>query len=96
VLRATRGGSLRIRLVDADGAPRPGLPVTVRPSPAYLGSDLLQLLLPALSTDASGTAVFHNLAPGNYAVTIPSRPELPPSAATLRDNAESLLLVELP
>jgi hypothetical protein len=96
LLRAGRGGSLRIVVVDVEGAPLRGVTMIARPLPPYLGSELAGLLTPPVPTDAIGATVFSSLAPGGYAVSVTGRDDLPPTSVTILSDAETLLRIELP
>jgi protocatechuate 3,4-dioxygenase beta subunit len=96
VLRAGRGGNLRIQVVDPEGLPRPGVGVAVRPDPPFLGSDLVQLLTPVPATDAAGVTALRHLAPGPYRIRVNGRADAPPTSVTIQEGAESLVLIELP
>jgi protocatechuate 3,4-dioxygenase beta subunit len=96
VLRAGRGGSLRIQVLGPDGTPRPGVQLALHPTPPYLGSNLLQLLAPAPATDAAGVTGLQHLAPGAYEITVIGRDDASPAPVTVQDSAETLVRLELP
>jgi len=96
LLRAGRGGSLRIVVVDVAGSPLRGVTLIARPAPPFLGSELAGLLTPPVPSDATGATLLSNLAPGGYAVSVTGRDDLPPTSVTVLSNAETLLRIELP
>jgi protocatechuate 3,4-dioxygenase beta subunit len=96
VVRASRGGNLRIQVVGPEGAPRHGIRVSARPVLPYLGSDLALLLAPPIPTDAAGATVLRHLAPGPYAISVTGYEGLRPAPVTIQEAAETLARVELP
>jgi len=96
LLRAGRGGSLRVVVVDVEGSPQRGVMLIARPVPPFLGSELAGLLTPPVPTDAAGAILFSGLAPGGYAVTVNGRDDVPPASVTIQPDSETLLRLELP
>ena len=84
ILRATQGATLQVQLLDASESPVAGMSVLARPAP-YLGSDIGGLMAPPTPTDAAGITVIPNLLPGAYLLTVPARPELPPTGITVTE-----------
>jgi hypothetical protein len=96
VLRVGPGGSLRVQVVDAEGAPAVGAFVSLNPLPAFVGSEIERLLRPVPPTDGSGQIVIENLAPGSYAVTLAGRSDLPPRTIAVTPSGEATLTLNIP
>jgi uncharacterized GH25 family protein len=93
ILRASRGGTLRMQVVGPDGAPRSGVHVSVRAVPPFLGSELIQLLTPPAPTDASGSTRLEHLLPWTYEVLASG---VVPVQVTVHEGAETLARLEIP
>ena len=93
ILRARRGGAVRIQVVGPEGVPRSGVRVSVRAVPPFLGSELIQLLSPPAPTDAAGSARLEQLLPWTYEV---SASGAVPAQVTVQEGAEALARLEIP
>jgi hypothetical protein len=95
ILRAGRGGRLRIQVVGEDGAPRSGVSLSIRAVPPFLGSELVELLGPPAPTDASGSSFLDNLLPWTYEIHAPGH-SVAPIRQAVQEGAESLAVIQLP
>ncbi len=96
ILQTSPGGRLSVRVVDKDGLPRPGVTLAVRAVPAFLASEIAQLIKPPPPTDASGLALADHLAPGTYEISVPGVTDVVPSHVVVREGSESLTQLTLP
>jgi protocatechuate 3,4-dioxygenase beta subunit len=96
VLRATAGGSLRVRVVRRGGDPVPGAVVTYRPIPLFPGADVVVERNRPRSTDADGTTVVTMLYPTTYVVTVVGRRDAVPGQVVVNEGAESAIVLEVP
>jgi len=95
VLRAPRGGRVRVTVVDPNG-PVAGARVTCRAVPDYLGAGYLSFLDRTPPTGTDGTTTVTSLAPGAYELKVASDSRRATSAVTLSEGAEVVLTVPLP
>ena len=95
VLRAPRGGRVRVTVVDPNG-PVTGARVTCRAVPDYLGAGYLSFFDRTSPTGTDGTTTVSALAPGSYELTVASGSKRATSAVTLTEGAEVVLTVPLP
>jgi len=96
VLRAGPGGALRIRAVDAGGAPLPGVRVALRPDPLYPGWDAIAQRAPNPPTGPDGTAIVTLLAPREYVVTVPGQKGVEPVIVSVVEGTEALASITVP
>jgi protocatechuate 3,4-dioxygenase beta subunit len=95
VLRAGRGGVLLIRVVGPAGEPRSGVQVSARAVPAFLGSELIQLVRPPAPTDASGSTRIEHVLPWDYEI-LAQGTSASAIRATVREGAETAVRLEVP
>jgi hypothetical protein len=95
-LRATVGGTLRLRVVHRGGAPVPGVQAAFRPVPLFPGSDLVSDRNRPKPTDADGITVVTRLYPGEYLVTLVGRRDAAPVTVAVGEGAETAVQVEVP
>jgi hypothetical protein len=96
VLRATPGGSMRIRVTHRSGKPAAGVHPMVRPVPLYPGADLMMDRNRPQPTDAEGTSVVMRLYPGAYIVGLVGRRDATPVEAMVGEGTESVVVLEIP
>ena len=96
VLRATAGGSLRVRVVHRGGKAVEGAQVAYQPVPLYPGSDVAVDRNRPKATDAEGVSVVTLLYPGSYLVSIPGRRDVAPAQVIVNEGAESEIQLEVP
>jgi hypothetical protein len=95
-LRVGRGGSVRVRIVDAAGRPLPGLRPVARAVPPFVGSEFLLEFDPVPPTDAVGESLIERLAPGEHEVRVAGREDVPPVRVTVLEGAETSVTLRLP
>jgi uncharacterized GH25 family protein len=96
LLRATPGGRLRVQVAGADGKPRAGVQVMLRPDPPYLGSMMAAFSRAPRPTDAAGTTVADMLAPGAYVVSVADRKDAGSATVQVGEGAEASATLMLP
>jgi protocatechuate 3,4-dioxygenase beta subunit len=96
LLRATPGGSLRVRVVHRGGGPVPGQEITYKPIPLFPGCDVVVSRNRPRTTDPNGTTVISRLHPGAYVITIVGRRDSPQGQVVISEGAESDVVLEVP
>ena len=96
LLRASAGGSLRVRVVHRGGGPVPGAQVAFQPVPLFPGSDVVVERNRPRSTDANGITVVKLLRPGDYVISVPGRRDSTTVQVTVSEGSESEATLEVP
>jgi hypothetical protein len=95
-----RGGTLRIRVADAAGAPAPGVRLLLEPLDGTPPVRLLHgrdLVGPPLVTESDGTAVIRNAPPGRFRVRVlVEEEETAAREVAVTDGEETELRIALP
>jgi hypothetical protein len=95
-LRATMGGSLRVRVVHRGGTPVVGAQPAFRPLTLYPGCDVVMDRNIPPKTDQDGTSVLLRMHPGQYVISLLGRRDSAPQSVSVGDGAESYLEFEVP
>ncbi len=96
VLRASLGGTLRVRVARRGGNPVAGAQVTYQPIPLFPGSDVVVDRNRPGPTDVAGITVLTRLHPGEYVVSIAGRRDSAPVQVGVNDGEESSVVLEVP
>jgi hypothetical protein len=96
VLRATAGGTMRVRVVRRGGEPVAGVQVAYQPIPLFPGSDVFVDRNRPKPTAGDGTTLVTLLYPGMYVVSIPGRRDTPAIQVYVNEGGESPAELEVP
>jgi len=95
-LRATAGGSLRIRVVHRGGGPVAGAQPAYRPLMLFPGSDVVMDRNVPKRTDIEGHSVVTRLYPGQYVVSLVGRRDTAPAQVSIGEGTEGFIEFEVP
>lgn len=95
VLAVSAGGSVRVQVLGPQGEPVAQVPVTVRASPPFPGSEMLPFLNPVQPTGPDGATVVRHLAPGTYEVVAPGKPDAAPVHVTVTEGGEATATIRI-
>jgi protocatechuate 3,4-dioxygenase beta subunit len=96
LITLTAGGTIAIRVVDADGEPVDAVQPVVQPERPSQALAVAMMFSPIPPTDASGTSRASGLPPGVYRVSIAGQPGLAAQPVTVTNNGETALTLQLP
>lgn len=96
VLAAGAGASVRVVVVDADGAPVAGARIDLTANPPFLGSEMLRFQSRVPPTDATGAATATSLAGGTYDVAVTAGGKRASASVQVADGSQSEARVVLP
>jgi hypothetical protein len=96
LLRASVGGTLRVRVVRRSGQALQGAQVAYQPVPLFPGSDVVVDRNRPAPTDVEGVTRLTLLHPGVYQISIAGRTDVTPVEAVVNEGAESAVVLEAP